>query len=194
VADILEAAVHVLEREGGQRFTTIRVAKVAGVSVGSLYQYFPNKLAILRRLQLDEWEKTGQTVDAILADESLPPPARLRALLRAFFRSECDEAPLRRALDAAAPSYLDAPESRTRRRHSQRLIRAFLLSAAPRATPAERRFAAQLLFMTMISLGKELSERPLRPTEIDHWADATAEMLTLYLARLDGASRTLRRR
>lgn len=41
VTSILKAAVRVLEREGAQKFTTARVAEEAGVSVGSLYQYFP---------------------------------------------------------------------------------------------------------------------------------------------------------
>ncbi len=103
VADILEAAVRVLEREGAQRFTTIRVAEAAGVSVGSLYQYFPNKQAILFRLQLDEWEKTGAILDAILGDARLPPARRLRAMMRAFFHSECEEAPLRARARRRAP-------------------------------------------------------------------------------------------
>ena len=58
VATILEAAVRVLAEEGAQRFTTARVAERAGVSVGSLYQYFPNKASILYRLQSDEWKQT----------------------------------------------------------------------------------------------------------------------------------------
>jgi len=44
-----------LAKEGAQRFTTARVAERAGVSVGSVYQYFPNNAAILFRLQTDEW-------------------------------------------------------------------------------------------------------------------------------------------
>jgi AcrR family transcriptional regulator len=43
---IVEATTQLLLREGYDRFTTARVASRAGVSVGSLYQYFPNKTAL----------------------------------------------------------------------------------------------------------------------------------------------------
>jgi AcrR family transcriptional regulator len=184
VAAILKAAVRVLEREGAHRFTTIRVAEAAGVSVGSLYQYFPNKQAILFRLQVDEWEETGATIDGILGDTKQPPAQRLRAMMRAFFRSECDEAPLRLALDAAASSYHDAPEARTHRSRSHRIVSAFVAAAAPHATARQRRFAADLLFMTTTAIGKQVSERHPTPAESDAWADAVADMLTTYLARL----------
>jgi AcrR family transcriptional regulator len=195
VADILKAAVRVLEREGAQRFTTIRVAETAGVSVGSLYQYFPNKQAILFRLQLDEWEKTGATIDAILSDRSQLPASRLRTMIRAFFQSECDEAPLRLALDAATPNYHDAPESRAGRRRSRRIANRFVAAAAPQASPAQRRFAAELLFMTVTAVGKQVSERgPSRP-EVERWADAIADMLIAYLAKLGpGVARVSRTR
>jgi AcrR family transcriptional regulator len=47
VAAIEQACIKILEQEGPQRLTTTRIAEVAGVNVGSLYQYFPNKEAIL---------------------------------------------------------------------------------------------------------------------------------------------------
>jgi len=47
---ILEAAARILETEGGHGLTTNHVAALAGVSVGSLYQYFPGKQAILAEL------------------------------------------------------------------------------------------------------------------------------------------------
>src|ERR1700744_1586254 len=99
VAAILEAAVQVLAREGAHRFTTIRVAEKAGVSVGSVYQYFPNKAAILFRLQSDEWARTTDMLRRILEDTSVPPKNRLRALVHAFLRSECEEARTRVALN-----------------------------------------------------------------------------------------------
>src|SRR3984893_10846481 len=80
VATILEAAVQVLAKEGAQRFTTARVAEKAGVSVGSLYQYFPNKAAILFRLQSDEWRQTSDLLRGILEDGRKPPLDRLRPL------------------------------------------------------------------------------------------------------------------
>ncbi len=50
VETIMEAAVRILRRDGYAGLTTRRVAEVAGVSVGSLYQYFPNRQAIVADL------------------------------------------------------------------------------------------------------------------------------------------------
>jgi len=47
VQAILSAAAHILTEEGYDKFTTNRVAELAGVSIGSLYQYFPNKEALI---------------------------------------------------------------------------------------------------------------------------------------------------
>jgi AcrR family transcriptional regulator len=50
VTAILQAATRVLSDESLQGFNTNRVAEVAGISVGSLYQYFPNKSALIAAL------------------------------------------------------------------------------------------------------------------------------------------------
>src|ERR1700742_1621899 len=82
VSDILTAAAQVLARDGAHRFTTARVDEKDGVSVGSLYKYFPNKEPLLFRLQFDEWQQTTGLIRSILTDRPLPPFDRLRKMIR----------------------------------------------------------------------------------------------------------------
>ncbi|MER8728390.1 TetR family transcriptional regulator [Mesorhizobium sp. M1227] len=185
VAAILQAAVQVLAREGAQRFTTARVAEKAGVSVGSLYQYFPNKAAILFRLQSDEWRQTTSLLRDILEDVRKPPLDRLRALVHAFLRSECEEAAVRVALDDAAPLYRDAPEAQTARASGDRTIQLFMQEALPNAAQATRELAGDLVMTTLSTVGKQFSELPRTPAEIEAYADAMADMFCAYLRGLD---------
>jgi AcrR family transcriptional regulator len=187
VADILEAAVQVLSREGARRFTTARVAERAGISVGSLYQYFPNKEAILFRLQADEWRQTGALLQDILADRSLPPTGRLRTLVRAFFRSECEEAALRLALGDAAPLYRDAPETQEHRKAGVRHVLAFMREALPDTRPADRARVAEVMMMTMEAIGKGVSEEGRSLADVDRIAAATGDMFCAWLDRLNAA-------
>lgn len=181
VAAVLEAAVQVLATEGAQRFTTARVAERAGVSVGSLYQYFPNKAAILFRLQSDEWRDTSDLLRGILEDRDTPPPDRLRRLVHAFIRSECDEAAVRGALDDAAPLYRDAPEARAAREAGIATMRRFMAEALPHASEPARDLAVELIGTTMSAVGKQFSGTPRRPAEIAAFADAMADMFCAYL-------------
>ena len=82
---ILDAAILVLEREGVVHFTTNRVAEVAGISIGSLYQYFTNKemliVGVVERAVLD----TEALMRATWAGaRELPPDELLMLLLRAL--------------------------------------------------------------------------------------------------------------
>ncbi|WP_445221974.1 TetR family transcriptional regulator [Bradyrhizobium sp. Pa8] len=184
VAAILDAAVQVLAKEGAQRFTTARVAERAGVSVGSLYQYFPNKTAILFRLQSDEWRRTSELLRGILADAAKPPLARLRALVHAFIRSECEEAAIRVALSDAAPLYRDAPEAQDARAAGEGIVAVFMREALPKATDATRILAGELITATLSDVGKSFSEETRSETEIAVYADAMADMFCAYLATL----------
>lgn len=186
VTAILEAAAQVLAKEGAQRFTTARVAEKAGVSIGSLYQYFPNKAAILFRLQSDEWRTTGDALRTILEDTRRPPPERLRALVHAFIRSECEEADMRAALEDAAPRHRDAPEAKQAKASGRATLRLFMQEALPDATEANRMLAADLIKTTLSIVGKHFSETPRTPAEIEAYADAMADMFCAYLERLKG--------
>jgi len=184
VSAILEAALQVLATEGARRFTTTRVAERAGVSVGSVYQYFPNKASILFRLQADEWRQTTEMLTRILLDANQPPFERLRRLVHAFVRSECEEAAMRVALSDAAPLYRDAPEAHAARASGDRAIAAFMAEVLPGMPEAGRTLAGELVTTTLASVGKEFSERPRTQAEIDVYADAMADMFCAYLGSL----------
>jgi AcrR family transcriptional regulator len=186
VAAVLEAAVQVLRAEGAARFTTARVANRAGVSVGSIYQYFPNKASILFRLQADEWRRTAGLLRGILEDPSLPPPARLRILVHAFVQSECEEAEIRIALGDAAPLYRYAPEAAEAREGGSAAIRVFLAEALPHAEDSMRRLAADLIEVTLTQGGSSFSEVQRSGAEIASFAEAMADMFCAYLQHLGG--------
>jgi AcrR family transcriptional regulator len=63
---ILDAVVRLLKREGLDAITTNRIAEVAGVSIGSLYQYFPDKRAIFAGLHERHIEQIDRMVEAAL--------------------------------------------------------------------------------------------------------------------------------
>ena len=184
VAAILEAAIQVLAKVGAQRFTTARVAEKAGVSVGSLYQYFPNKAAILFRLQSDEWRQTSELMRRLLEDTKQPPLDRLRAWVHAFIRSECEEAAVRVALGDAAPLYRDVPEAQEARGSVESTIQTFMKEAAPRASDVKRALAGDLITRTLSEAGRRFSERSRSPEEIETYADGMADMFCSYLKDL----------
>ena len=67
VEAILAAAARVLSRESLAGFNTNRVAEVAGVSVGSLYQYFPNKEALVAALIDRDHAALADALETLLA-------------------------------------------------------------------------------------------------------------------------------
>lgn len=185
VAAILEAAIQVLAKEGAARFTTARVAEKAGVSIGSVYQYFPNKAAILFRLQSDEWQQTTQMLRGILECAGKPPLERLRTLVHAFIHSECEEAQMRVALSDAAPLYRDAPEAHEVRAAGQQIFQDFILEALPEAGEEARALACDLISTTLSSVGKSFSGSPRTHDDIAVYSDAMADMFCAYIRALN---------
>ncbi len=68
VEAILEAAARILDRETAAAFTTNHVAELAGVSVGSLYQYFPNKAALVAALLEREHNSLAESIERLVGE------------------------------------------------------------------------------------------------------------------------------
>lgn len=97
VEAILEGAAHILERHGLDAYTTNAIAARAGVSIGSLYQYFPTKDAVT--VALIERERTELVRDALLALEPQDHCAALRQLIGVAVRHQLRRPALAALLD-----------------------------------------------------------------------------------------------
>ncbi|MGC4939082.1 TetR/AcrR family transcriptional regulator [Kribbella sp. DT2] len=121
---ILEAAAQLFQRHGYASATTNKIAERAGVSVGSLYQYFPNKDALLLALaeqHLDAAARIFAATFAEFTDEDLP--AVLRVLVARVAELHTDRPELHRLLFDQAPRTpeLVAAFRRTEREIADRL-------------------------------------------------------------------------
>jgi AcrR family transcriptional regulator len=94
---IVEAAARILERGGHGGFSTNAVAETAGVSIGSLYQYFPRKEALIGALIARE---KGRLIEAVRAAASRPTGSEgLRAVIEVCVEHQLSRPTLARLLD-----------------------------------------------------------------------------------------------
>jgi AcrR family transcriptional regulator len=94
---VLEAAARILERDGLEGYTTNTVAERAGVSIGSFYQYFPNKDALT--VALIEQETAVLLADIALIHSIEGYEARLEHLIRSAIAHQMRRPKLARLLD-----------------------------------------------------------------------------------------------
>lgn len=104
VATILEAAIRVLVKGGYEAATTIAIAQKAGISVGSLYQYFPNKEAIVAALVEDHARQIVACIEEAFGKvDSTDPRDVLRAVIHAGIDAHRINAPLHKILTEQVP-------------------------------------------------------------------------------------------
>jgi AcrR family transcriptional regulator len=104
VETILEAAARVLVKDGLERTTTNRVAAAAGVSIGSLYQYYPSKDALVAALITRHVDAMRSLVLAALEDvRALPLRPAARAIIELVVRAHAVDPALHRVLMEQVP-------------------------------------------------------------------------------------------
>jgi AcrR family transcriptional regulator len=115
---IMAAAAHVLVRAGYAAFTTNRVAEKAGVSIGSLYQYFPNKESLLGELMKRHLNDIEATLEAALQNvETMPLENLIRTAVEQNICSHQIDPELHRVLSEEVPllGHLDWKKDYTKR-------------------------------------------------------------------------------
>ncbi len=180
VERIVEAGRAVLIRDGYARFATTRVADQAGISPGSLYQYFRDKDELLAVIMERYWTEMGDRVAASLADRLSDPPGRLvpnvvEALLSAL---EQDSQLLRIAVEEVPPSYREGRLHDLRRR-IQDLSSAYLAGRSSEARRGAARAWVLVSAMEALSVRWVLDRPPIRREEL---VEELTTLATNYLA------------
>src|ERR1039458_5699053 len=99
VEAISEATIQVLLRHGAERLTTTRVAQRAGVSVGTLYQYYPNKQSLLFAVLENHLDNVMARVEAACESACHKPLAEMiREMVEAFVDAKMKRADISVAL------------------------------------------------------------------------------------------------
>jgi AcrR family transcriptional regulator len=176
--DILQASIRVLEKFGAHRFTTIRVADAAGISVGSLYQYFANKESLMFALHEREIRRTWEIVRSALTNEQWSPREKVRFITRHFFEVESAEPlQLRILLEDVQSYFRNTKEYRALMSEAVLAFREFVGNVVSKNVE----FSTQLLMTTIESMGKTVASRGCSQREVQEWADACAGMVSDYL-------------
>ena len=191
--DILNGAIRVLTAYGPIKFTTTRVAQTAGISVGSLYQYDPNKEALLFALHQREMQAEWSGIERMFGDTRLTPYARVATMIEMFFQGESEESPsLRGLVDDAQAHFRDSHEYRQLRRKADARIALLLASALPEPrSESELTFLADVFSTVIENVGKTIALRTMPRAEVSRWSQAITGMLCRYagIAIEEGATR-----
>ncbi|HEY3470411.1 MAG TPA: TetR/AcrR family transcriptional regulator [Amycolatopsis sp.] len=178
---ILTAAAHVFAEHGYAAGTTNRIAERAGLSIGSLYQYFPNKDAILAELLMRHLDE-GSAVTERIQRQELPGSIEevFRVFVRGAIESHLGDPQLLRLLMEQAPRSTELLEKVARLKQSLVSYVQELFDTHPEVRVADTETAARLVVTTTELVVHQLiaDHEPVDPARLENELVA---MLTRYV-------------
>jgi AcrR family transcriptional regulator len=155
---LLEATVQVLLSVGKERLTTTRVASRAGVSVGTLYQYFPNKSALLQAALKRHLDEVTEAVERVCREQKGNTLAHMAtALINAFLAAKMRDAKTSVALYSVSSDVDGAKIGQQMGIRSNKAI-AGMLTTAREPLSTDPQLAASMLQGAMVGVSRRLLE------------------------------------
>jgi AcrR family transcriptional regulator len=181
VETILTAAARVLVREGYQGASTNRIAEAAGVSVGSLYQYFPSKEAIVLALFERHCEQIGRIVEnALMAEASADVADLVRSLVRGLLEAHRATPRLHAVLTEQVP-HIGHERHAAMQARVEALVRLTLRARADEVRPLEPEVAAYVLVTAIDGLMHRAIIEPPPGLTLEAIADEVVVLVLRYL-------------
>ena len=184
---ILDAVVRLLKRESFTALTTNRIAETAGVSIGSVYQYFSDKSAIFRALHQRHIDQIDHLIATILVKHAaLPLDVLIGALIDGMVDAHTGDPELFELLSAEVPHRADRTQDFATRLHG--VFRLALSSRVPELQ--DRRDLDKVVFL-VANMVDSLSHaaalrRPAKLSLEAAKAEATKAVLAYLHATVDG--------
>ena len=185
VKAILEATIQVLLEVGKERLTTTRVALRAGVSVGTLYQYFPNKSALLQAALKRHLAEVTEAVELVCKkQEGEPLRQMVTALITTFLQAKMRDAKTSVALYSVS-SDVDGAKivQQMGIRFNEAIVRMLTSSREPVATDPQ--LVASILQGMMVGVSRRMLESGAPEKESDA---LLRELIVVACAYLDACS------
>ncbi|MBI2738637.1 MAG: TetR family transcriptional regulator [Rhodospirillales bacterium] len=183
VEALLDATARVLTRVGYDRASTNRIAVTAGVSVGSLYQYFPNKEALVAALVARHNREILQLVrDALEEVASLDLPTAVRAMVAAALDAHLVDPTLHRIFAEQVPRMGQLAEIEALERETFQLVRTYLEKRRREISTKDLDAATSILVTTVEALTHQfVINKPDAHGDRDRFIDEVTRLLVGYL-------------
>ncbi len=153
VEAILEATTHILTEEGYDKANTNRIAERAGISIGSLYQYFPNKESLMAALMDQHSNEIAALVESKLQNLfDVPPEVAIPELIKAVIAAHAIDPCLHQVLSEEIPRSERPQQMQTADERIAELLRTYLTRWRDRISPQNLDITVFILSRTVESL------------------------------------------
>ena len=182
VEAISEATIQVLLSHGAERLTTTRIAECAGVSVGTLYQYYPNKRAVLFAVLEHHLNNVTARVEAACERARHKPLAEMiKEMVEAAVDAKMERPDISVALSRVSPDVGGPALLKRVTQRGRKTVEAMLQTAPDTKSPPDK-LAIDMMLAAIGGAIHSLLESDPSPSTVRKWREQLTLLCQSYMA------------